>query len=59
MPIHNAPADVKLCELSIVITRADGTVEDLGVVSQYHKNPLINDLKNRWIKVKEFMRKDK
>lgn len=27
-------------ELSIVITRADGTKEDLGVVSYYNKNPL-------------------
>jgi hypothetical protein len=27
-------------ELSLVITRADGTVEDLGVVSKWHKNPI-------------------
>lgn len=26
--------------LSIVVTRADGTVEDLGIVSRWHKNPL-------------------
>jgi hypothetical protein len=24
-----------------VITRADGTVEDLGVIAYYHKNPLM------------------
>lgn len=26
--------------LSAVITRADGIVEDLGVISYWHKNPL-------------------
>jgi hypothetical protein len=26
--------------LSVVVTRADGTVEDLGIVSYWHKNPL-------------------
>lgn len=24
-----------------VITRADGTVEDLGVIAHYHRNPLL------------------
>lgn len=28
--------------LSIVVTRADGTVEDLGIVSTWHKNPIKN-----------------
>lgn len=27
-------------EISAVITRADGTVEDLGVIYAQHKNPL-------------------
>lgn len=26
--------------ISAVVTRADGTVEDLGIVSYWHKNPL-------------------
>jgi hypothetical protein len=26
-------------EITAVITRADGTVEDLGTVSYWHKNP--------------------
>lgn len=26
--------------VSAVITRADGTVEDLGMISYWHKNPL-------------------
>lgn len=27
--------------ISAVVTRADGTVEDLGVVAYWHRNPLI------------------
>lgn len=27
--------------ISAVITRADGTIEDLGVVARWHKNPLV------------------
>lgn len=34
----NAP--VKRATLSAVVTRKDGTVENLGVVSYYHRNPL-------------------
>lgn len=30
--------------LSAVKTRADGTVEDLGVIAYYHRNPL-----RRWL----------
>lgn len=26
--------------INAVVTRADGTVEDLGTISYYHKNPL-------------------
>ena len=26
--------------ISAIVTRADGTVEDLGVVSYWHRNPL-------------------
>jgi hypothetical protein len=38
-PIH-ATAAVKEASLSAVVTRADGTVEDLGVIAFYHRNPL-------------------
>jgi hypothetical protein len=31
----------KRAELSARIVRADGTVEELGVVSAWHRNPLI------------------
>lgn len=30
---------VKEASIEAVVIRADGTVEDLGVVSYYHKNP--------------------
>ena len=31
---------VKQMEISAIITRADGTVEDLGTIQYWHKNPL-------------------
>jgi hypothetical protein len=40
-----APANVKEATLSVVITRADGTVEDLGMVAYFHRNPI-----KRWLK---------
>ena len=33
-------AQVKQMEISAVITRADGTIEDLGTIQYWHKNPL-------------------
>ena len=33
------PSNAKEVQLSAVITRADGTVEHLGVISYWHKNP--------------------
>lgn len=35
-----ANAKVRQATLEAVVIRADGTVENLGVVSYYHKNPL-------------------
>jgi hypothetical protein len=40
----NTNSNVKESSFHAVITRADGTIEDLGVISYYHKNPL-----KRWI----------
>ena len=34
------PVNAKEAQIHAVITRADGTVEDLGVVSYWHKNPV-------------------
>jgi hypothetical protein len=30
----------RMISIGAVVTRADGTVEDLGVVSYWHRNPL-------------------
>lgn len=52
MGIPTGPSNCKSAELSMVIIRADGTKQDLGVVSYYSRNPikqLIWNLKN-WIK---------
>lgn len=35
-----AHADVKEASIQATVIRADGTREDLGVVSYYHRNPL-------------------
>jgi len=33
-------AKVNQMEITAVITRADGTIEDLGTIQYWHKNPL-------------------
>jgi len=35
-----ARGGTKEMTINAVITRADGTVEDLGTISYFHKNPL-------------------
>ena len=35
-----ANANAKEIQLIATITRADGTVEELGVIDYYHKNPM-------------------
>jgi hypothetical protein len=32
--------DVRETSLSAIITRADGTVEDLGTIAYWHRNPI-------------------
>lgn len=39
MPAALAKSTVKSIEIEAVVTRADGSVEDLGVVSAYYRNP--------------------
>jgi hypothetical protein len=36
----NAQSNVKEIEIQAVVIRADGTREDLGQVSYWHKNPI-------------------
>lgn len=38
-----------------VVTRADGRVENKGLVAFYHKNPVIHFVVNAWIKLKEYL----
>lgn len=47
---------VKSASLRVVITHADGTKEDLGVVSYYHRNPMRRLLFAGKQKMKELLR---
>ena len=40
MAVVVADARAREASIHMIVTRADGTVEDLGVVSYWHKNPL-------------------
>lgn len=44
-------ARLRHAELEAVVIRKDGTVEDLGVISYYHRNPL----RRLWFQVKKFL----
>lgn len=37
----DAKGSLKEASITAVVIRADGTTEDLGVVSRWHKNPLV------------------
>src|SRR3982751_2683606 len=39
MGVHNVPANVKSVTWDAVLTHRDGTVEDLGRVVEYHRDP--------------------
>jgi hypothetical protein len=41
-------------EFSAIVTRADGTVEDYGVIGYYHSNPILRTL---W-DIKNFLKKE-
>lgn len=47
-----ASATAREASISAVITRADGTVEDLGVISYWHRNPL----KRAWWRLRQWMK---
>lgn len=48
-----ATSQPKEMSFSAVVTRADGTVEDLGMISYYNSNPF-----KRWIwKTKQFFKR--
>jgi hypothetical protein len=46
MVVIVAPARAKELTISAVITRADGTVEDLGDIVRWHRNPFIRAWRN-------------
>lgn len=46
----NIPSEVKSAEIRAVVIRADGTARDLGVVSYYHRSPILRFL--HWVKRK-------
>lgn len=49
--------DVKCTSISAVVTRANGKVEPLGVISFRHRNPFIHYPVNFYIWIKERLRK--
>lgn len=52
----DARAKAKSTSISAVVTRADGRIENLGLISYWHKNPLLRWPVNLyiWIKRKLF-----
>jgi hypothetical protein len=44
-------------EITAVVTRADGRVEDLGRIAYWHANPLRNLLGNAMIRLREFVKR--
>jgi hypothetical protein len=46
-----ARGGVKKSTISAVITRADGRVQNLGVISAHHRNPVMNFLWQMRVKV--------
>lgn len=47
-----ANAKAQRASVHAVVTRADGTVEDLGMIAYYHRNPLRRWLVNAFIAVR-------
>lgn len=46
-------ANIEHMTLRAVVIRADGTVEDLGVIAFWHKNPLVR----WWYRLTKFFRR--
>lgn len=55
--IMKVSSETKQASLEMVVTRANGTVENLGVVSYYSKNPFKRWAVNLWIYVKQLTRR--
>ena len=50
---YNASAGVEQLTLEATILRADGTIEHLGEIAFWHKNPLVRS----WMRIKSFFRR--
>lgn len=49
----NVRGRAKSSSISATITRADGSIENLGMIAFWHKNPLKRLAVNCFIKIKE------
>lgn len=61
MPISGgllAHAKAREASIEATITRADGTVEHLGVISYWHRNPLVRAWRNL-VRVVQLRRSDR
>jgi hypothetical protein len=53
MALVQPHARAKSSSISAVVTRADGRVEDLGIIAYWHRNPFIRWAVNFYIWIKE------
>jgi hypothetical protein len=49
-------SNIKQATMGLKIIRANGAVEDLGVVAVYHKNPIKRLVHGVYVKVRTFFR---
>ena len=55
MPILGAKGKIKSASFHAVITRADGTKKDLGIIARYERNPI----KRLYYKITDYIKKFK
>jgi hypothetical protein len=55
MSATHTQAKARRCSIRAVVTRADGTVEDLGLISFSHRNLFIHYAVNAYIRLKELI----
>jgi len=53
----DVPTNVKRAWIEAAVIRADGTVENLGIVSFYHRNPIISLAVNKYIYLRNRLRR--
>lgn len=58
MSEHQVPVK-KHQSLRAVKTLADGTQLNLGLISYYHKNPIINFFGNMWVRINSILNRKK